>query len=229
MVLVQSSRPGPASAGSSVRIHPSAARIVGIAGAVALNAALFMLLLAPMGSGLVLPAPAPDLVAVHVLAPPEPPPPPPPVEAEVSAPRPQPVPVQARQAQEPAEPAPVVVEPTGALDLPVVAPADPGPPAVAPAPAGPVAGVRLQYASAPPPPYPRRELADRVEGQVLLRVLVDVDGRPLDVVVERSSGNRNLDRAAQQHILRHWTFHPAMQDGRAVQAVGLVPISYKLQ
>jgi protein TonB len=64
---------------------------------------------------------------------------------------------------------------------------------------------------------------------VLLKVLVDVDGKALDVTIQRSSGNRDLDRAAQQHILRHWTFRPAMKDGRAVQAIGLVPIDFKLQ
>src|SRR5690606_240654 len=117
-----------------------------------------------------------------------------------------------------------IVDQGRAVDLPVARPADPAPRATGPVDTAPLAGVRLQYASAPPPPYPRRELAARVEGQVLLRVLVGVDGKPLDVVVERSSGNRNLDRAAQQHILRHWTFRPAMKDGRAVQAIGLVPI-----
>ena len=60
-------------------------------------------------------------------------------------------------------------------------------------------------------------------------MLVDVDGKPLQVSIHRSSGNRELDRAAQQHILRRWTFRPAMRDGRAVQAIGLVPIDFKLQ
>jgi protein TonB len=127
------------------------------------------------------------------------------------------------------DPAPVVVEQAGPMDLPALPPAETAPPLADRADTAPVAGVRLQYASAPPPPYPRRELADRIQGQVLLRVLVDVDGRPLEVAIHRSSGNRELDRTAQRHILRHWTFRPAMQDGRAVRAIGLVPIDFKLQ
>src|SRR3546814_3115363 len=48
-------------------------------------------------------------------------------------------------------------------------------------PAGLVAGVRLQYADAPSPPYPRAALRARLQGTVMLQVLVDVDGRPLQV------------------------------------------------
>ncbi|MGN6512928.1 MAG: energy transducer TonB, partial [Lysobacteraceae bacterium] len=94
--------------------------------------------------------------------------------------------------------------------------------------AGPLAGVQLEYAQAPAPAYPRDALRDGIEGSVLLKVLVDVDGRPLDVQVARSSGNRSLDRAAREQVLRQWRFRPAMRDGRAVQAIGLVPVEFRL-
>ena len=96
------------------------------------------------------------------------------------------------------------------------------------APQPPRVGVQLEYAQAPAPAYPRDALRDGVEGTVLLKVLVDVDGRPLDVQVERSSGNRSLDRAARDQVLQRWRFRPAMQDGRAVQAIGLVPVDFRL-
>src|SRR3546814_5623365 len=92
-------------------------------------------------------------------------------------------------------------------------------------PAGPVAGVRLQYADAPSPPYPRAALRAGLQGTVMLQVLVDVDGRPLQVDVEHSSGHRVLDNAARRYVLQNWTFRPAMRGGRPVQAVGLVPRS----
>jgi protein TonB len=63
---------------------------------------------------------------------------------------------------------------------------------------------------------------------VLLEVLVDVDGSPLKVTIHRSSGNRELDRAAQQQVQKHWRFRPASRNGAAVQAIGLVPIDFKL-
>ncbi len=92
----------------------------------------------------------------------------------------------------------------------------------------PLPGVRLEYLQAPPPAYPRASLRMHSEGKVLLQVLVDVDGKPLRAEVQDSSGDRRLDAAAREQVLRHWRFRPAMQDGHAVQAIGLVPVEFKL-
>lgn len=91
------------------------------------------------------------------------------------------------------------------------------------------APMQLEYAHAPPPPYPREHLRNGDEGVVLLQVLVDVDGRPLQVDIAEGSGHRGLDRAAQRHVLANWRFQPAMRDGQAVQAIGLVPIEFSLR
>ncbi len=96
-------------------------------------------------------------------------------------------------------------------------------------PSGPVSSSHLRYVKAPPPPYPRAELMQGTQGSVLLRVLVGIDGSPLEVTIEKSSGNRNLDRSAREQVLKRWKFEPALQDGVAVQAYGLVPIDFKLQ
>ena len=89
--------------------------------------------------------------------------------------------------------------------------------------------IQLEYMSAPPPKYPRNALSRRIEGTVLLQVLVGIDGRPIDVTVSQSSGNRELDEAARSQILKRWSFRPAMKNGQAVQAVGLVPVAFALQ
>ena len=94
---------------------------------------------------------------------------------------------------------------------------------------GPLASATLEYVRASSPRYPISELRSGVQGTVVLRVLVDVDGTPLDVTIESSSGNRNLDRSALQHVLKTWRFKPAMRNGQAVQAYGLVPIAFSLQ
>lgn len=98
---------------------------------------------------------------------------------------------------------------------------------IAPATTGPLP-VQLQYAHAPAPAYPRAALRSGATGTVMLQVLVGTDGRPLDVVVAKSSGNRDLDSAARNQVLRKWRFRPAMIDGRAVQAIGLVPVEFTL-
>lgn len=102
----------------------------------------------------------------------------------------------------------------------------PGPdigPASGPAP------MQLAYRAAPAPAYPRIALQRQWSGTVLLQVLVDVDGRPLDVSIARSSGHRELDEAARQQVLKRWSFQPATRDGAPVQAIGLVPVEFNLR
>jgi periplasmic protein TonB len=89
--------------------------------------------------------------------------------------------------------------------------------------------VQLEYRSAPAPTYPRMAMKRGITGTVLLKVLVGIDGRPLEVTVAQSSGNRELDEAARAQVLRRWSFQPATKDGRAVQAIGMVPIEFALR
>ncbi len=91
------------------------------------------------------------------------------------------------------------------------------------------AAVQLEYLSAPAPKYPKGALTRHVEGTVMLRVVVGIDGRPLEVTVSQSSGNRELDEAARSQILKRWSFRPAMKNGQAVQAIGLVPVAFTLR
>jgi periplasmic protein TonB len=212
--------------------HPSLDpnRIAGISGTLALNVLAFLLLLMPMATA----PPAlplleekrnPELVPVVPVEPvtverPE--------RVDVVPPQPRPQPVQ--RTQPTASPAsdPVVVDHGTERADPVVDTivGDSTPPD--PAPAGPVHGMRLEYARTPPPAYPREALRRELQGVVMLEVLVDVDGKPVKVAIHASSGHRVLDQEAVRHVLRHWTFRPATRDGRAVQAVGLVPIEFRL-
>lgn len=91
------------------------------------------------------------------------------------------------------------------------------------------AAIQLEYLTAPAPKYPRTALMRRIEGTVLLQVLVGIDGRPLEVTVSQTSGNRELDEAARSQILKRWSFRPAMKNGQAVQAIGLVPVAFNLR
>lgn len=44
------------------------------------------------------------------------------------------------------------------------------------------------------------------EGDLLLLVMHDAEGRPVYVETRRSSGDPSLDRRAQEYVLRHWRF-----------------------
>ncbi|MGY0504082.1 energy transducer TonB [Luteimonas sp. e5] len=89
-------------------------------------------------------------------------------------------------------------------------------------------GIALQYRVNPSPAYPREALRNQWQGTVVLRVLVDERGHPLEVTVESSSGQRVLDRAARDQVLRHWRFVPAQRDGRPIRAIGRVPVAFVL-
>ena len=60
----------------------------------------------------------------------------------------------------------------------------------------------------PAPRYPRIALLRKWEGKTLLKVHVDRDGNPLQVVLQKSSGYRVLDDASIRTIQK-WKFVPA--------------------
>lgn len=95
--------------------------------------------------------------------------------------------------------------------------------------APPLQGITLQYLSAPAPAYPREAVRTGAQGTVILRVLVDESGAPIEVSIERSSGNRSLDNAARSQVLRRWKFRPALDNGHPIQAYGLIPVDFTLQ
>lgn len=114
---------------------------------------------------------------------------------------------------------------TGEIEAP---PATDAGPAVDSFESGPPGLATLAYAFAPAPRYPRQAAMAGIEGTVLLKVLVDETGQPVDVAIERSSGDRRLDRAAREQVLQRWRFHPAQRGGRAIAAYALVPVEFSL-
>jgi periplasmic protein TonB len=67
-----------------------------------------------------------------------------------------------------------------------------------------------------------------MQGQVILKVLVDESGVPQDVTIEQSSGFSLLDRSAHDQVLKGWRFEPAMVNGHAVRAWARVPVTFNL-
>lgn len=90
------------------------------------------------------------------------------------------------------------------------------------------AGQPLQVLQAPAPAYPAQALMRQLQGEVLLRVHLDAQGKVVAVDIERSSGHRVLDQAARTQVLRRWQFAPASIDGIARPAQGLVPINFRI-
>jgi len=80
---------------------------------------------------------------------------------------------------------------------------------------------------APKPKYPESARRDGKEGRVLLRVLVNEEGRSASVEVNRSSGVESLDQAALEAIER-WRFSPARLGDRPVESWVRIPIDFRL-
>ena len=86
---------------------------------------------------------------------------------------------------------------------------------------------QADYAHNPKPPYPEQAQREGWEGTVLLRVLVNQEGKAESVEVSQSSGFETLDRAAAKTV-KDWRFHPARYGEKAVESWVRVPIVFKL-
>lgn len=77
------------------------------------------------------------------------------------------------------------------------------------------------------PEYPVNARRLRVEGTVLLNVLVGIDGQVREVKVLEADGGKLLSPAAVEAV-REWTFAPATHGGRAVECWHKLPIRFAL-
>jgi protein TonB len=154
-----------------------------------------------------------------------PPPPPPP---EMKAPPPPFIPPVEVQVQQPPPPSPIAaataVKPATNTLAP---PAPPAPPAAAPAPAGPSrVNAVVDFSTCAQPEYPKAAARNEETGTTTLSFLIGVDGRVVDAKMQKSSGSRELDRAAQS-ALSKCKFKPAMVDGKPAETWS--PVAYVWQ
>jgi protein TonB len=162
--------------------------------------------------------PPPELATVIEPPPPDLPPPVFPVEAPPPPPEPEkpkpppPKPVQKR----PAVPqAPVEAQPQQAAPAAAAAPKT-------------VSASQLGYVVPPNPIYPARSRKAGEQGNVMIRVLVDVTGRPAQVSLQTSSGHPELDQSALSAV-RAAQFRPYAEGGLAQAVWVLVPINFVLR
>ncbi|AAO27917.1 TonB family protein [Xylella fastidiosa subsp. fastidiosa] len=199
-------------------------RILGIAFVIALHLAAFMLLLIPAGS-LKAPPEKQRLAAVTIVdSPPPPPPPPPPQEEKKPAP-----PIKTLA---PPRPAPVPPPPQPpVVDVPQPRPSDvvvpPAPPAPPTPPSDISASVDISSKKMNPPKYPPTALRAGIQGEVVLIIDVDADGNVTNVSVEKSSRNRDLDRAAIDAASK-WKFNPSVINGKKSAGRVRVPVNFSL-
>jgi protein TonB len=174
--------------------------------------------------------PPPELATVVEPPPPDLPPPVFPIEA------PPPKPPEPKKVEEPPKPKPPPPKPVQKAAPRPPTEAQPqqqqaaAAPAGPPAPSGPktVSASQLGYLVPPNPIYPQRSRRAGEEGKVMVRVLVDVTGRPAQVSLQASSGHRELDDSAVSAV-RAAQFRPYAEGGAPQPVWVLVPINFVLQ
>jgi TonB family protein len=80
------------------------------------------------------------------------------------------------------------------------------------------------------PRYPKASIANREQGMVMLKVLVNADGtvRTVDYDAKASTTtSANLIAAASDAAMQ-WRFTPAMKNGRAIASYARVPVDFSL-
>jgi protein TonB len=112
------------------------------------------------------------------------------------------------------------------------------PPPVAAPPPGPIATARPEPVRVPPvidaaknckkPAYPPASVRLGEKGTVLLRFLIDTDGRVKSSEVQSSSGHQRLDEAARE-ALSLCRFKPGISDGQPVEAWATLRYTWVLQ
>jgi len=127
-------------------------------------------------------------------------------------------PVAPREVEHTAPPPP---PPIHAEQLPLPAASIP-----APAPHGERRGARVVQNTQPA--YPREARDEGREGTVVLRVTLDAQARVTGVELLASAGDRRLDRAAERAV-RDWTFAPALEEGKPVEASLRVRVQFRLE
>ena len=78
------------------------------------------------------------------------------------------------------------------------------------------------------PPYPRTKLVSGEEAVLRLNLTIDERGRVVAVEPIGRADRVFLD-AARRHLLAHWRYKPASEDGRAVGATIAVTLRFQLE
>jgi protein TonB len=139
-------------------------------------------------------------------------------------------PALVREAKPPARSREVAAPPQApsAIPAPAASATPEAPIASASAPLAPAAvSARPKYKNNPEPAYPAIARRRRQQGNVLLSVRVDADGRPEAVIVQTSSGYAALDEAAVAAV-KHWEFEPGRVAGEPVPSQVEVPVQFQL-
>ncbi len=107
----------------------------------------------------------------------------------------------------------------------------PAPPPAPPAPPAPPKTIapskNISLSAGIKPRYPPQAVRQRHTGQVILLVLVGTNGHAQKIKVEKSSGYRELDRAAKRWAER-LHYNPGTRGGQPYEGWARIPVTFNL-
>jgi protein TonB len=77
------------------------------------------------------------------------------------------------------------------------------------------------------PPYPPSKLASEEEAVLRLKLTIDERGRVIAVEPVGRADRAFLD-SARRHLIAHWRYRPATEDGRAVSSSAVITLRFQL-
>jgi TonB family protein len=86
-------------------------------------------------------------------------------------------------------------------------------------------GKRIPPPANAPPVYPPKELRRRIGGTTVVAFTLDADGKINGAQVKTSSGNKNLDKAAVESVLK-WKTIPLDKNGAPFSGAGETEITF---
>ena len=78
------------------------------------------------------------------------------------------------------------------------------------------------------PPYPAAKLASGEEALLRLKLTIDERGRVVAVEPAGRADRAFLD-AARRHLMAHWRYKPATEDGRAMASTMVITLRFQLE
>lgn len=213
----------------------SSKRLTGITTVILLHVFVGFLVVSGIGKRLVdkIKNPVETKIIEEVKPPPPqdlPPPPPPP---EIKSPPPPFIPppevvVQNTPQQTPVSNSTQVAPPTAAPVRPTAPPTPAAPVESKPAPPARTPAV-LSVGECPKPEYPKNSARNEEEGTVVIRFFVGADNKVIKSEIEKSSGFRDLDKAAVAQLSACNKFRAGTENGKAVESWARVAYEWKIE
>lgn len=79
------------------------------------------------------------------------------------------------------------------------------------------------------PPYPPDARRLSQQGRVILKIMISPEGKVVSAEVAKSSGYPELDKTAQEWVVAHWRYKPAMKGGVPVMSETMAAVRFDLK